>query len=243
VVPFALFENGRALSILNATSSTLLLGDHRIRAVQFGTVATDPQFRHRGLSRRLIQEVINQYRATADLFFLYANDSVLDFYPKLGFERVEETQFILPLKPQTGNRLRKLDPKVPADRKLIFNRFDRRIPLSGVCGIDDYRLLAKWYALTFFAENLWYRQDADVLLVASAEDSRILIQDVVTPNPVPGFFDDFAWPGSAEAALQFIPDQFRGNFVPTRAADGDTLFVHGRLPPGHPVKIPVLAHT
>ncbi|MEZ5278149.1 MAG: GNAT family N-acetyltransferase [Opitutaceae bacterium] len=243
VVPFGLFENGRALSILNATTSNIVIRDHTIRAVQLGTVATHPEFRKTGLSRLLINKVFDRYRDSTDIVFLYANDQVLDFYPKLGFERVLETHFSMPVRDYPANSFRRLDPKKPQDRETIFRSFDRRVSLSGACGVEDYRLLAKWYALTFFADNLWYHEDTDVLIVASIEDRSILVHDVVSSIPVPGFFRQFSWPAVEEAILQFVPDQFEGSFAPMSAPAGDTLFVRGRLPPGIPVKIPVLAHT
>lgn len=51
---------------------------------------TDPDYRGRGLSRWLIDRVLEDFEQQVDFIFLYANDSVLDFYPKLGFKRAPE---------------------------------------------------------------------------------------------------------------------------------------------------------
>lgn len=51
---------------------------------------TDPDYRGRGLSCWLIDRVLEDFEQQVDFVFLYANDSVLDFYPKFGFKRAPE---------------------------------------------------------------------------------------------------------------------------------------------------------
>ncbi|WP_165778752.1 hypothetical protein [Leptospira perolatii] len=41
----------------------------------------------------LMKDALSDYEGKVDLFFLFANESVLDFYPKFGFRKIEETIF------------------------------------------------------------------------------------------------------------------------------------------------------
>ncbi|MGE7624770.1 GNAT family N-acetyltransferase [Viridibacillus sp. NPDC096237] len=60
------------------------------RFVQLGTVMTDEHYRNQGLSRVLMETVLDEWKDKCDMFYLFANDSVLDFYPKFGFVPVDE---------------------------------------------------------------------------------------------------------------------------------------------------------
>ena len=57
--------------------------------VQLGAVATEKSYRGKGLSRRLMEEVLKDFNSY-DGIYLYANDTVLEFYPKFGFEPKKE---------------------------------------------------------------------------------------------------------------------------------------------------------
>jgi hypothetical protein len=41
-----------------------------------------------------LEKVLGEWRRKYDLIYLFANDSVLDYYPKFGFSRVEEYQYL-----------------------------------------------------------------------------------------------------------------------------------------------------
>ena len=58
--------------------------------IQIGTVMTKKNFRELGLSRFLMEQVLQEWDSKCDLIYLYANKSVLDLYPKFGFNPVKE---------------------------------------------------------------------------------------------------------------------------------------------------------
>ncbi len=66
------------------------------RFVQFGTVMTHPDYQRQGLSRFLIEQVLREYQDNIDGFYLYANEEVLNFYPKFGFFRKTEYFYAWP---------------------------------------------------------------------------------------------------------------------------------------------------
>ncbi|MDG5789275.1 GNAT family N-acetyltransferase [Evansella sp. AB-P1] len=71
----------------------VLLEGVKRKAIQIGTVMTHPAYRNRGLAASLMNKVIADYEKTVDFIFLFANSSVLHFYPKFDFKQVEETFF------------------------------------------------------------------------------------------------------------------------------------------------------
>ena len=84
-----------------------------IALCQLGTVMTDPDFRGRGLAGRLMREVLS--RLPEDVY-LFANDSVLDFYPRFGFRKGTERQCVRAVEPAKAQAARTFDPMRPENR-------------------------------------------------------------------------------------------------------------------------------
>ena len=61
--------------------------------IQLGTVMTAPPCRKQGLSRFLMEEIKKDWEGRCDGMYLFANDTVLDFYPKFGFSRQEPVSY------------------------------------------------------------------------------------------------------------------------------------------------------
>ncbi len=244
VVPFGIFENNQALSILNATRMDIWSGSSTLRAVQLGTVATHPEMRGRGYSAQLMRHVVAHYASSIDLMFLFANDTVLEFYPKFGFEPCSETTYAMAVAARGESpRFRKLNVDKPEDMAKVFDRISRRVTIARSFCVLDYSFLARWYCQKFYSDGLYYDQSRDLLLVASQEGSTLVIYDIVADRLDEDFLIEFAFAGVTEVVLQFIPDRFRGDFTP-RTDNDSLLFVRGALPGnGRPVKFPPLAHT
>ena len=97
--PYVLLDGGTVVaSIAVNRMQTMWRGKGR-SYIQLGTVMTDPQYRKQGLSRCLMEQVLRDYCRSCDAVYLFANDSALDFYPRFGFERAVEYQFICPVTP------------------------------------------------------------------------------------------------------------------------------------------------
>jgi len=82
--PYAAVDGGRVLAAAAANVIDCHLAGIKRRYIQLSTVMTAPDRRHQGCGRLLIQAILHDCQ-DADGFFLYANDSVLGFYPRFGF--------------------------------------------------------------------------------------------------------------------------------------------------------------
>ncbi|MFA6941771.1 MAG: GNAT family N-acetyltransferase [Clostridiaceae bacterium] len=56
---------------------------------------TNPDFRNRGLAAALINHIIEKYEKEYDFIYLFANATVLDFYPKFGFMKAVESTYTM----------------------------------------------------------------------------------------------------------------------------------------------------
>ncbi|RNB80210.1 GNAT family N-acetyltransferase [Brevibacillus fluminis] len=104
----------------------VIVNGKEYQALQLGTVMTHPAYRHQGLAAKLINYILNKYGNEYDFTYLFANDKVLNFYPKFGFERVQESSFKVKasdLKKQVTPKstLRKLDVNIQANLEGIVH--------------------------------------------------------------------------------------------------------------------------
>jgi len=113
-------DKGEIVSNICVYKAQILFNQKQYTALSVGAVATKKEYRGRGLSRMLMEHIINKYDNVP--MYLSANDSVVDFYPIFGFERVYEKLPICEcvisndVKP---NKLSYDDPKV---WKYVYNR-------------------------------------------------------------------------------------------------------------------------
>lgn len=100
--PYVLAHGDRVLACIAVNvMDTAWRGKDR-RYIQLGTVMTDPACRGQGLSRRLMEAVLADWEDACDGIYLFANETVLEFYPRFGFERAAEYEWTLPVRQEAG---------------------------------------------------------------------------------------------------------------------------------------------
>ena len=83
-IPYSVLYDGNIIANVSVNIINCTVKGNKRRYIQLGTVMTDERFRKQGLSRVLMEKILEEY-SECDGIFLYANDEVLDFYPKFGF--------------------------------------------------------------------------------------------------------------------------------------------------------------
>lgn len=100
-IPHVLLDGEHVVSNVSVNLMPFSAGGEKKSYIQLGTVMTAKAYRGRGLNSRLMKRVIEEYKEKSDGIYLFANDSVLSYYPKFGFHPVKEYEYYLPL---TGKR-------------------------------------------------------------------------------------------------------------------------------------------
>jgi hypothetical protein len=161
----------------------ILINGEPKRCIQLGTVGTIPGYRNQGLSRYLMENVINSYDLKSDIMFLFANEAVLDFYPKFGFDRYEEFLFRTRVIPDSNFSARKLNLRKKSDRDIINRYLSNRHPLTTIFGALDYSFITYWHLINIFPENLLLLDDEGIILITSEEQNELHIWDVIYTKP------------------------------------------------------------
>jgi predicted acetyltransferase len=113
---------------------------------------THPDYRKRGLSASLMNKVLDEYENNYDFMYLFANQSVLKFYPKYGFQSVNEYQFSLEFSSGKSDStgISKLNGKNTEDINFIYKFATERVPVSKLFGTENTQGILIFYCVYVF---------------------------------------------------------------------------------------------
>ncbi|MDR6551787.1 putative GNAT family N-acyltransferase [Paenibacillus qinlingensis] len=247
----SIIADNQIIANVSVSKMDLVINGESKRALQIGTVMTHPQHRGKGLSKQLMEYVLETYEDTCDLFYLFANSTVLDFYPKFGFTTLLENQFYLNLSSQPKDKLNlldKLDVSKEEHWNLIKRMLSSRKPISKHFGITSNEGLFQFYALNVFHECLYYSRTDDAIIVFNQDGELLHLYDVICDKQIDmeALFSQITTKQTRKVQFHFTPDQLLDKvYVEPIDKHEDVLFIRpfsdlGNLPA---FCIPKLAHA
>lgn len=183
--PYSYAVNGNIIANVSANLINLVINNEVKQAVQIGTVMTHPDYRNQGLSKRLMDMVLENFKEV-DLFYLFANPTVLDFYPKFGFKAIEEVQFVMEYREAASNqsKIRKLDGRNRGDLSFIYKLAANRAPIYRKFGTTGTEELLMFYCLLVFNNDLYILEEEQALVTFQTEQEILHIYDIVCAKEV-----------------------------------------------------------
>ena len=175
-VPYSVVVDGAVAANVSVNRTDFVLDGEKKRFIQLGTVMTDEQCRGRGMIRRLMAEVEHDCAGKADGVYLFANDTVLDFYPKFGFRRAAEVRYARALEP--GGAASAV--RVPMRDLDAWDRLTAVIRSSAPCGrfsLCGNTGLPLFY-VSKFMQDCVYRVAPETYAVAELEDGVLHLHAV-----------------------------------------------------------------
>lgn len=250
-IGYSLMLQNRVVSHITVSVIHFFFQGKEREFVQLGTVSTLKEFRGRGLSRFLMELILQEWADKADLFYLFANDSVLNFYPKFGFTPAKECQCLRPMPAASGLEVRKMDMNAASDRELLFLTAQKNCPQFQLSMLKNPGLVML-YACCFdafsYEEMLRYIPALNAVAAVEYKGDTLLLYDVMAPSPlkIQDVLAALAAPGITRCALQLVPFESDGIEIVPYAQEDTTLFVLGKDAPlmkQLPVRFPLLSHT
>lgn len=181
-VPFSIAEDDQIIANVSVNHMNFLYHGRARKAIQLGTVMTAPAYRGQGLSRCLIERVLQEYSKQCEFIYLFANRTVLDFYPLFGFHRASEfTHSKRYVRPSSPLSVRKLDLDLPDDKGLLLRLTSCPIPVSSISMLDGQPLLL-FYLRSMNRDNL-YLINESVLAVAEYQGDTLFLADLFSQLP------------------------------------------------------------
>lgn len=243
--PYTLFDGNRAAANVSVNQMEFLWDGQVKKYIQLGTVMTAPEYRGRGLSQMLIERVLSDWQGKTDGIYLFANQTVLDFYPKFGFERQTEYQFSIIL--ETGkNQAQKLNLDSEQDRQLLKHCYQKGNPYSRLAVIHNFELLM-FYCEGFLKDHVYYLSKEDAVVIAQKESGKMICYDVFgdSADELIPLLTMVADGGKTEVILGFTPNDAGKYFLKPVSEDNYlfTLNWQTDLFYKHQILFPLLSHT
>lgn len=221
--PHSVVVDGKIVSNISVNHIDCTVGGKDKQYIQLGTVMTNKAYRNKGLARLLIEKVLDDYR-TCDGFFLYANKTVLNFYPKFGFRKQKEFNYSADIKTNGNGTATSLAMKTKADFNAFLKLKNERQSLGAIkLDTDD---LIMFYLTQFMTDCVYYIKELDAVVIAKLDGKSLLIYDIYAKMPfapleVTRFFKDIK-----KAEFLFVPENTDG-LLRHEVFGDDTFFVRG----------------
>jgi GNAT superfamily N-acetyltransferase len=229
---YSIIESDKIISNVSASIMNVIINGQSYKAVQLGAVGTLPEYRGQGLSKKIIDFVIELYNDKTDLMFLYGNDSVMDFYPKFGFRNFAEKIFSVDHPPVKQNfSAKKMNIFDQKDFDLLLKLIDTRKSLTNIFGAENYGFITMWHILNHHAENLFYLPEEDTIFIKTENENVLHIWEVIFQNQfdLHSAIPKIIGPNGVESIrFYFPPDQI--NFTYDKViTDNGGLFIRGKI--------------
>ena len=195
-----ILDKGRVVSNIAVLEMDLWVQGKPVHAAQLGGVATLPPYRSQGLSRQLMTYVLAQYPMP---LFLFANDSVLDFYPRFGFRPFALRQPYINITP--SSQPGKLQALSVQQTGTINHYLHMPRPMSA--RMDCINTSVQWFhCLLDYADHL-YEIPGKALVICEKQQERLLLYDVCGGIMWEELFEYLPLNGVREIVFGFEPDR------------------------------------
>ncbi len=179
-IPYSILLDGNIIANVSVNIINCEVKGKKRRYIQLGTVMTDEKYRNQGYSRILMEKVISDY-ADYDGIFLFANDEVLDFYPKFGFIKADEYRYRTTLttdKPASVTQIAMSNSDDFSSFLRIKHSLVSRSPIKP--DTDDLLM----FYLTQFMQECVYKAGDDCYVIAEADEDTLTVFDILSKEPV-----------------------------------------------------------
>ena len=224
---YSVVVDGKIVANISVNACSMKYKGNVVNLIQLGTIMTDPDYRGKGFARALMEEVMKDYEGKVDGIYLYANDSVLDFYPKFGFQKAKEYQYTKQVAPNGDCKAVKITMKDKTDFdkmvKILYTRSQNaKMYMVGNTG------LYMFYLSQFMTENVFYIADCDSFVVAEQEDDSLIVHTIIGDGTIDEIAEAF---GSTvkKVVLCFTPMDTQGCEKSELHEEDTTFFVKGRF--------------
>ena len=176
-IPYSIVIDGKVVANVSVNLTDMMYDGEIKKFIQLGTVMTAKEFRNQGLIRQIMREIEADYKDKVDGMYLFANDSVLDFYPKFGFRKAVEYQYELPVENETECQLEKIVMNNQDLWKHFLNVMSKNIFHGKFDMIGNHDLIM-FYVTKFMQEDIYYHRESDTFIIAEIDEENVFIHNV-----------------------------------------------------------------
>lgn len=242
-IPYSIIKNDEVIANVSVNLIDISSDEQTLHLIQLGTVMTKTEYRNLGLIRKIMTEIEKDFAGRIDGMFLFANDAVLNFYPKFGFEKAKEFQY----SKQVNNAQKATIKHSPMKSKDEWNVLVKAIKSNKFCGGFDMTNnsdLVMFYVSSFMQNNVYYNEELRAYVIADIDGDSLYIHNVFADSQIEldeiiaSFGDSIK-----KVTLGFVPKVTNGYDVKELKEDDTTLFVRGFSLGNKKLMFPTLSHA
>lgn len=221
--------------------------------IQIGTVMTDPNYRGQGLNREIMERILKKYADKVDGFYLFGNDSVLNYYPKFGFKPSKEYEYYMPCNKwenRSSYTLEKVNLADESQRQKLYDLITScadATPQNDALYMNENLGLYQFWFAADCGDSIYYLPEADAYVVADIQEQTLHINQIFGKAKIDlarlaaSFGNDVV-----EAVFGFTPVEKEHLLVREHKEEDCTLFILGedlnRIE-GDKMMFPILSHA
>lgn len=250
--PHVLLDGDKVISNVSVNHILFEVNGKMKLFLQLGTVMTDPEYQDQGLNRYLMERVLEEYAEDVNGIYLFANDEVVNYYPRFGFRPAKEYEYYLPCTNLASIRPSVMQ-KVDMSDDYQSNRFYDSILFSPSPNPNDALYMNENIGLYQFwmgagyRDSVYYLPEIEAYIVADLEEDILRIHSLIGIEevdllPIARAFGDSV----KEIILGYTPAVKTGFSVREHKEEDSTLFIRGEeleCIENEKMMFPVLSHA
>lgn len=245
-LPYVLLDGDCVVANISVNHMHMKLRGEKRFYIQLGTVMTRQEYRNLGLSRWLMERILEEWKDQCDGMYLFANDKVLEFYPRFGFIKKEEYQAEITVWNEEGS-IRQLDMKKEEDRELLLQCYEQGNPYSQLSSENNTGVLM-FYCGSIMSEHIYYLEEEGLVAVVEYDSEYMECCDIFGESKLPleQVLGVLAQEEEQKVVLGFSPVHQEGFTLVLHREEDTTLFVlegGEDLFGGGKLMFPILSHT
>ncbi|MCR8854958.1 GNAT family N-acetyltransferase [Lysinibacillus fusiformis] len=232
-IPYSFVQDGKVIANASVYKMTIRINGEQLKGIQIGTVMTDVHYRHQGLAKQLMLHIMNEYEGACDFMYLFANETVLDFYPKFGFTRIHESEFSLDLtaKPIQRQQTSIQQLTIEQDLALLEDYAKNRYIHSSMIAVEQNESLLMFYFTLVFPHAIYYLEDLETIVFMEEEEGVLNIFDIISLQSIDieELLANIVKETTQKVVFYFTPEfTLSGMTATIQPKDDDALFVLSR---------------
>lgn len=227
--PHSITVDGEIIANVSVNFIDFMWNGHQKHLIQLGTVMTEERFRRQGLIRRIMQEIDSEYSHRADGIYLFANDSVLDFYPQFGFRKAMEYRYTKPFSTSQSRSVVQVPMNKKEDWQILESAMRQSVSYSRLDMTGNNNLIM-FYITGFMQDCVYYDKRHDSYIIAETDADTLTVHNIFSKEKYP--LDDILaafGPETRQVVLGFTPIDTEGYTVSPFREEDCTLFVKGAV--------------
>lgn len=245
-IPYSLADCNKIIANVSVNLMDFDMDGMKKHYIQIGTVMTDRDYRGQGLSRFLMEKIIDEYKDKTDGIYLFGNDSVINFYPKFGFVESKEYQYSKTI--CSANNENTIQHVNMADKanwsKLLYSV--KHSTINERLAMVNPELFAFW-TTGCLKNNVYYLAEEDTYVIADVKEDNLFIYQAIANHKInlEKIISSFGC-GIKKVTLGFTPYEAKGYSMEELHEEDCTLFILGKdleCVEKEKLMFPVLSHA